>query len=330
VKKPLVLFALLALALVTLLAAPCIGVKNISPVSIMTAALSGTEAEIFWRIRLPRVLTSFLAGSSLAVCGMVFQALFRNPLATPFTLGVSSGASLGAALYIQLGTAFSFLGLSGVSLFAFGGAILAITLVYSLSVKKRGLSTGTMLLAGVAINFSFSSFILFIQYISDFANSYRILRWLMGGIEAVGYTPVFNMLPFFLGGSIVLFFLSREMNLISTGEDIATSRGMDVRRTKRVLYFVTSLMVGGVVAFCGPIGFVGMMVPHICRLLIGWNHRYLLPATILFGGMFLTFCDTLARIIIAPAELPVGVITALLGGPFFLWLLLSKKSGEGL
>jgi iron complex transport system permease protein len=151
---------------------------------------------------------------------------------------------------------------------------------------------------------------------------FRILRWLMGGFETVGYRPVYSILPFALAGSIVILILTRELNLLATGDDIAASRGVSVRRTRHWLFFATSLMVGAVVSVCGPIGFVGMMAPHICRLLIGSDHRWLGPATLLFGGLFLTLCDTLGRTLIAPAEIPTGVITSLLGGPFCVWQLL--------
>jgi iron complex transport system permease protein len=286
------------------------------------------ESDIFWKIRVPRVCISFLAGAGLAVSGMAFQAMFRNPLATPFTLGVASGASLGASIYVRLGLVFSILGISGISIAAFAGAILSILLVYGLTRARRGFSITTMLLAGVAISFFFSSVILFTQYMSDFSQSFRILRWLMGGLEAVGFESVLNMAPFVISGSAIIIYMTYELNLMMTGEEIAASRGVSVRKTKKILFFATSLMVGGVVAICGPIGFVGMMVPHICRLLIGADHRYLTPATLLFGGAFLTLCDMLARTLIAPAEIPVGIITALLGGPFFIWLLLGKTSSK--
>ena len=288
------------------------------------------QADIFWKIRLPRTLTAFFAGAALALSGMAFQALFRNPLATPFTLGVSSGASLGAAIYLRAGILFSFIGISGQSVFSFVGAVSAILFVYGMTRVKKGFSTATMLLAGVAASFFFSSMILFMQYISDFTNSFRILRWLMGGLEIVGYRPVMNILPFVLVGSVIVSFLTHELNLMITGEDIAISRGVNVRRVRSLLFFAVSLMVGGVVSVCGPIGFVGMMSPHICRLLVGPDHRYLIPASFMFGGAFLTICDTISRTLIAPAEIPVGIITALLGGPFFLWLLLSGTTERGI
>lgn len=184
-----------------------------------------------------------------------------------------------------------------------------------------------MLLAGVAVSFFFSSLILFLQYLSDFTRTFRMLRWVMGGLEQiVGFDEVFNVVPFVVTGTLVLFYLTHELNLITTGEELATARGVDVNRMKLLVFMAASLMVGAVVAICGPIGFVGLLVPHISRLLIGADHRWLTPATLLFGGAFLTLCDTLARIAIAPTELPVGIITSLLGGPFFLWLLLGRSS----
>lgn len=321
-RKTLALVLLALFAGLTLALAPIVGMQRIPLESILHPFSGGTESGIFWNMRVPRVLTAFLAGSALALSGMAFQALFRNPLATPFTLGVSSGAAFGAAVAVLSGLSFSFLGISGLSLGSLAGAFLSISVVYGLARGRRGFSASTMLLAGVAVSFFFSSLILFLQYLSDFTQSFRIVRWLMGGIEAVGYRSVLGMLPFVLSGSAVIFLLTHELNLVTTGEDIAVSRGVDVRRLKTLLFLAVSLMVGGVVSVCGPIGFVGMMTPHICRFLAGTNHRRLAPAVFLFGGAFLVLCDTLARTVIAPAEIPVGVITALLGGPFFLWLLL--------
>lgn len=280
---------------------------------------------ILMELRLPRVLLAFIAGAGLAVCGMVFQAMFHNPLATPFTLGVASGASLGAASYVFLGLNFSLLGIEGGSFAAFLGALVAITIVFAISRFRSGFSTETLLLSGVAINFFFSSLILFIQYLSNVSDSFRILRWLMGGLNIVGYHDILQLLPFVTICIATLLWLTRELNLLMAGDDIALSRGVAVKQVRYLLFFVTSLCVGAIVALCGPIGFIGMMVPHICRLLIGSDHRWLTPASLLFGGSFLIVCDTLARTIIAPAEIPVGVITTLLGGPFFLWLLLKSR-----
>ena len=322
------LSTLVGISLVTmsvLIIAPFIGQMHIHFSSVFNPPFSEVEAGVFWRIRVPRVLTAFLSGAGLAISGMVFQAMFRNPLASPFTLGTSSGASFGAAVYFRLGIPFSVLGLSGASFFAFLGALFSILIVYSVAKVKKGVSSSTMLLAGVAVSFFFSSTVLFLQYMSDFSSSFRIIRWLMGGLDLVGFDTAIDIFPFVMAGSAIIFYLCHELNLITLGDDIAISRGVDIERTKDILFVATTFVVGGIVSFIGPIGFVGMMSPHICRLLIGPDHKFLAPATFLFGGMFLVSCDMLSRILIAPAEVPVGIITALLGGPFFLWLLLARS-----
>lgn len=323
-KTRIILLALAFVALLTLALAPTIGIDFI-PWSVFWHNPDSMDAGILRDLRIPRTLTGFLVGSALALSGMTFQAMFRNPLATPFTLGTASGASLGAALCIRFGFTVSCLGISGISFGAFAGSLLAVGLVYGLTGLKKGFSTATLLLAGIAVSFFFSSLILFIHYISGLANTFRIIRWMMGSVDLTGYTGLSNMLPFVLLGTTGIVFSANELNLLMTGDDIAASRGMNVNRAKKILFVATSLIIGGVVAFCGPIGFVGMMAPHICRLLVGSEHRALIPATILFGGTFLVVCDTLARTLVAPVEMPVGVITALLGGPFFIILLLNKK-----
>ena len=324
-RREWLLLGLSAAAVLVFAGAPWVGIHSI-PFETIFQPFSGTiESDIFWKIRLPRVCTSFLAGAGLAVAGLSFQATFRNPLATPFTLGVASGASLGASLYVGLGLSFTFFGISGDALAALGGALVAIFLVYSISRLHKGFSTSSMLLAGVAVSFFFSSLILLIQYVSDFTKSFHILRRLIGGIQVAGFNDVLNLFPFVVSGVAVIVSLTHELNLLSLGEDIATSRGVNVKRTRMIIFLAASVMVAGVVSLCGPIGFVGMMAPHITRLIIGPDHRYLTVASLAFGGAFLTLCDTLARILLAPVELPVGVITALLGGPFFLWLLLTSS-----
>jgi iron complex transport system permease protein len=328
-RKTGILIALFLGSVVVLLTMPLIGMKFTPIQAILDPAGSGIEGEIFWKIRVPRVLAAWLAGAGLAAAGMAFQALFRNSLATPFTLGVASGAALGAALSIRFGIALSVAGISSTPLWAFAGALVSILLVYGItrgtSRSPRGMSTATMLLAGVAVSFFFSSLNLFTQYISDFTHTFRIIRWLMGGVQVTGYRSILEMLPLVMGGLVITLWLTRELDILTTGEEMAVGRGVDVVRTRNLLFFGASLMVGGVVAVCGPIGFVGLMVPHICRLLVGPGHRFLAPASILAGGSFLTLCDTFARTVIAPAEIPVGVITALLGGPFFLALLIRDQ-----
>ncbi|NLS93655.1 MAG: iron ABC transporter permease [Planctomycetaceae bacterium] len=322
-----ILATLAILALVAVCGAPLVGGEQVSLGALWGDAEAG-QLKILWTLRMPRVAVGFLAGAGLAIAGMAFQAMFRNPLATPFTLGVSSGASLGAAVYIHLGLAFSFLRIPGESWFAFAGALVTIAVVYGLARAARGASNVTMLLAGVAVSFFFSSMILFLQYLSDLTRTFRMVRWVMGGLDVVGLDSVLTVLPFVFAGCAVVLYFRHELNLITTGEELAVARGVEVDRVKFVVFVVVSIMVGAIVSMCGPIGFVGLMAPHICRLLIGPDHRTLTPATILFGGAFLVLCDTVARTVIAPTELPVGILTALLGGPFFVWLLLTR-AGRG-
>ena len=285
----------------------------------------GNPDWIFWKLRLPRALAAALAGAGLSAAGMGFQALFRNPLATPFTLGVASGASLGAALYYKFGIAFSLLFLSGTTIAALAGALLSVLIVYKIANLQKSFGTQTLLLAGVAISLFFSSLILFAQFLSSFTSSVQILHWLMGGLDVLGYKPVLTLAVFVLPFLALLLLRGRELDLMTTGEDLAQSRGVNVARAKKLLFFVNSAMVGGIVSIAGPIGFVGLIGPHLARLLISPSHRFLAPASMLLGASLLIACDTLARTLIAPAELPVGILTALLGGPFFLWLLVGRK-----
>ena len=324
--QPKRLILLLLLIVTALLVSPFLGFKLMSWGDVFNT--QSREHTIFWQIRVPRVIVSTLAGAGLALCGLVFQAMLRNPLVSPFTLGVTAGASLGASFYIWAGLGFSLLGISGISVFSFLGACLSILFVWSLSRMGRGNSMTTMLLAGVVVSFFFASFIIFLQYLSSVQQALRISRWLMGGIYVFGYEAVFDLLPFILLGSLFIWAWAFELNILTTGEELATSRGVNVQQLIKLLFFLVSLMIGNIVAVCGPIAFVGIMVPHMCRLILGGDHRVLVPGTFLFGGLFLTLCDTLARTLIAPAEIPVGVITALLGGPFFLWLLVRRSSQE--
>jgi iron complex transport system permease protein len=285
----------------------------------------GIGHTIFWKMRVPRVLLAYVAGASLSLCGMCFQGMFRNALATPYTLGVSSGASLGVTIHIYLGGMFALPGFTSSSTAAFLGAVATILLVYGLTSFRGSVTPSVLLLAGVAVSFFFSSLILLFQYLCNFTELQQHMRWLMGGLETVGYREV-RQLAFFCGISMLLILWQVDaLNLMALGDEFAISRGVNVARVRKLFFFAVSLMVGSVVAFCGPIGFVGMVCPHICRMIVGENHRRLAPASILFGGSFLVICDTFGRCLIAPVEIPTGIITALLGGPFFLWLLFSRR-----
>ncbi len=321
---------LAVLFLVTLVVAPLMGSTLLSPTMWFSFSGAGMDGTMFWQIRVPRLLLAFLAGSGLSICGMSFQTVFRNALATPFTLGTSSGASLGATLYLRFFAGASMMGGLGIALFSFGGAVLSVIIVYFLTRIRARLSVSAMLLAGVATSFSFSSIILFLQYTSDFHSSFQIVRWLMGALDVVGYDALRIITPVVLLGTAAMVLIRSELNLLLTGELLAHTRGVDVRKVIWITFFLSSLMIGVIVSVCGPIGFVGMMAPHICRLLVGWNHRVLIPATFVFGGVFLVWCDVVSRILLAPQEIPVGIITAMLGGPFFIWLLTFRtREGEG-
>jgi iron complex transport system permease protein len=316
------LVSLFFFAIVVLAITPFIGMSLISPFEIFENDL---QREILFNLRIPRVLTAFLAGAGLSLCGMIFQAMFRNPLADPFTLGIASGASCGAAMTILAGISGAILGIPFISVGAFVGAACSMVFVYGIATLSRTVSNVGMLLAGLAVSFLFSSLLMFFQYLSSFRDSFQIVRWLMGGIEAFGYRSFFVLLPFVTIGTGIIIIKLSELDQLLTGEDIASSRGVNVRQTKSILLIAATLLVGSIVSMCGPIGFIGLMAPHICRMMFSANHRLLGPASFLFGGTFLVLCDTFARIVVAPAEIPVGVITALLGGPFFLWILLRRK-----
>ena len=316
------IYLLAALSLCTILIAPFIGVSMHWSLEKLIFG-QGIEADIFWRLRAPRVLLGFIAGSGLGAAGLVFQSLFRNPLASPYTFGIASGASFGAASTIVLGLTGSFLGVYGLTIGGILGAFIITLLVYL--VASGSVSGACMLLAGVAMSFFFSSLLLFVQYLSNFTESFQITHWLMGGLDSTNLQSLLYLTPIVVLGICLIIFKADELDAIATGDEIAYSRGVDVANARRTLFFSSSLMVGAIVSITGPIGFVGIMIPHFCRLAIGASHRFLAPCAILASGSFLVACDSLARVIIAPADLPVGIITSLLGGPFFIWILLKRK-----
>ena len=316
-KRFLFSAVLLLILVIAGLLLPCVG---------RTFYLPGSE--IYW-LRFHRTALALIAGGGLALAGLVFQAMFRNPLATPYTLGVASGAAFGAAVCLQTTFRLGLPSLIGiiptVSLGAFLGASLAMGVVLALS-RYRDTSTEQMLLAGVAVNFFFSSLIILLQYLSAPHDAFQILRWTMGGVQdATAFADWIRLLPIVLILMLFLVFQSRTMNVFVTGNDRAKSLGVNVGQFQTVLFIATSLVVGAIVSVTGPIGFVGLLVPHVTRLLVGPDHRLLIVSTFFLGAVFLAVCDTTGRWISHPAEFPVGIITSLLGGPFFLWLLLRKK-----
>jgi ABC-type Fe3+-siderophore transport system permease subunit len=317
-----------ALAALTILTAPLVGPTSISLHRVFDRSIPfavNTDAQIFFVARLPRTLSGAMVGALFAAAGVVFQGLLRNPLATPFTLGVSAGAALGAIVAITFNWSIALFGISAVPLAAFAGSVAAVGIVYALAqARHRGLSTTVLLLAGVTMNAFFSAMILFVQYFASFADIGRTLRWLMGDLDVSSYEPLIVALPPFLVAFAVFAWLARPLNLLSLGPDSAESRGLDVVRAQRAAFLSASLATGAAVSIGGPIGFIGIIIPHLVRLIVGPDHRLVLPAAALFGAAFLVACDLVARTVLAPVELPVGIITALIGGPFFLWLLIRK------
>jgi iron complex transport system permease protein len=285
----------------------------------------GTSGIIMVQIRFPRVIMGFLVGGSLAGIGVTLQALLRNPLADPYVLGVSSGAALGASLAMLFGIGATFALLPALPLFGFIGGFLSLVLIYRLAQSQGRLPIHSLLLAGVILNAILTALIMFITSIMEPNRSAGLMAWLMGSLTAPGYPA---LAVFFLYMVVVLGILMQKaqvLNVLTLGEETARSLGIETEWVKKQLFALTALLTGAVVSVSGMIGFVGMVIPHVVRMLIGSDHRLLLPASTLVGGMFLVVADTIARTLLAPAEIPVGIVTALAGGPFFLYLLLWRK-----
>jgi iron complex transport system permease protein len=323
---PTIAVCFLVMVLAVLMA-PLIGSTPVSFRRAFDASVpfaDNLDAQIVFIARMPRAVAAALVGGTLAAAGVIFQGLLQNPLATPYTLGVSAGASLGAMIAITFAAAMPTLGVAAASL---AGSLVSVAVVYALAqARHRGFSTTVLLLAGVTLNSFFSALILFVQYLGDFASAYRSLRWLMGDVDVVSYGPILTALPFLSVAFATFAWLARPLNLISLGADAASARGVDVRLAQRLAFFSASIATGAAVSIGGPIGFVGIIVPHLVRLIVGADHRLVLPASTFFGAGFLVACDVVARTALAPLELPVGIITAVVGGPMFLWLLLRRRS----
>jgi len=332
---PAKLLALLSLLLpAVVVMALMLGVVQISFSELLGLIKAGIFADsqdslIFYQIRLPRVILGLLIGATLASCGAVLQGLFRNPLADPTLIGVAAGASAGASCVIVFGAAmfggYAVLGLPLVAAGAFLGGLLSVLLVYRLASTAEGTSVSTMLLAGIAISALAGALNSLFSFFSDDHMLRRISLWQMGGLDAANWQHVLMMSIVAL---VLVLFLPREslgLNAMLLGESEARHLGIDVERMKRKLIVLSALGVGVSVAVAGWIAFIGLIVPHVIRLLIGPDHRYLVAASALLGGALLVIADAFARLLVAPSELPVGVLTALLGAPFFISLLMQNR-----
>ena len=339
-KKLAVLVCLILLFLVMVIFASITGAAKIDPLNSIKIIISRlpfigngidltdipqSQVAIIGNIRLPRILLAFVVGFGLSVVGVAMQGMLKNPMADPFIIGTSSGAAFGAAIAIVLKLNKVVGGMGIISLFAFLGALLATSIVYSLAKIKNKVPVTTLLLAGIATGQFFTAIMSFLMVISskDVSN---IIFWTMGSFSARGWGQLqIAVLPVFIG-SFVIYIFSKDLNVLLLGETTAQNTGVAVERVKRYILVTSALMTAVVVSVSGIIGFIGLIIPHIVRMLLGPDHRILIPSSGLLGGIFLILADTLARTIIAPTEIPVGIITALAGGPFFIYLLRKNKS----
>lgn len=279
---------------------------------------------IILKIRLPRIFLSALIGMGLSIVGASFQAIFKNPMADPYILGISSGAALGAALGFVFKLENSFLGSASITITAFIGSILTTILVYNIAKVKNKIPTNTLLLAGISVSFLLSSLISVIMVFNR-NEVEKIVFWTMGSVSAANYNEILLLLPFLCIGIFIIIALSKDLNIILTGDDTARSLGIEVDNVKRIVLIVSSMIVAACVSVSGIIGFVGLIIPHAVRILLGPDNKILIPFSLVFGAAFMVISDTLARTIASPAEIPVGAITALFGAPYFIYLLIKSK-----
>ena len=316
-----------------------IGTANVSPIDVYKiilynipligenidiSNLQASHLTIIWNIRLPRVLFGAIVGAALSTAGAAFQGMFKNPMADPYIIGISSGAALGATIGIILKMDKSFMNISPITLLSFLGGIIAVFLVYNIARIKNKVPVTTLLLAGVAVGQFFTAIMSFLMVIFD-NDMNKIIYWTLGSLAGKGWEPIVRIgLPSIIG-LLLIFMYARDLNIMLTGEESAQSLGVDVEKTKIYVLILGTFVTALSVSVSGIIGFVGLIIPHIVRLIIGPDHRILLPASALIGGIFMIFADTIARTVISPVEIPVGIITALFGGPFFIYLLKMKK-----
>jgi iron complex transport system permease protein len=315
--------AILTLVLIASIAVGLtVGAQRIDPASLFSDSFSRT---LFFRLRLPRVLMGLVIGASLGVTGGALQALFRNPLADPYTLGVSGGGAVGASIAIALGWGARVFGIPLVFATSFVGAMLAVSLVRTIARTGAVVLPGALLLSGVAVNLLSAAGVLTIQYLTDPTSALRILRWMIGSLDVVGLEPIRRMLLVLAPAWLALLAFSRQLNLLAIDEDTAATLGVNIRRCEMAVHALCALIVGVTVSAGGAIGFVGLIVPHAVRLMFGEDLRIVLPGSLLLGAAFLILADALARIVLPSTELPVGAVTGLLGGPAFLWLLRRRQ-----
>lgn len=324
--KTILLYGLLFLAVAAI--TPWIGPESLdlSEINPFVRGKTSADAAIFWYQRVPRVLLALLAGGTLAVVGASFQVLFRNPLVEPYTIGMSGGAALGAFLAISVPALWINWGpFSTIQFFAMLGASASLALIFYLARRPQGMSVYTLLLAGVTISIICGGTILFLSYLASPHILVLYHRWMMGGIDVVGFRDLYSLGPLLIPGLFLLFYHAHDLNNIALGEEMAMGHGVDIKRVNREVFVGGGLSTAAVVSFVGPIAFVGLIVPHAVRRISGYDQRTVLPCSFLLGGAALALCDAVARSILSPTELPVGIITAIIGGPLFIRLLISRR-----
>ncbi len=305
------------LALILLAIAPFFGQIPLSIASILEPHTM--ENQIFFELRLPRVLLGFLVGGILALGGLIFQTVFRNPMSTPFTLGVASGATLFTAIAIVLG--FSTLS----PLFAFLGAMLTVVILFGVASRFKSYDSSSLLLVGIALSFFYAAALMVMFYISSLQESYEIMRFTMGSLDIVGFENIYILAVTALFLLIVIYKYSYEIRLLLTSYEFAYLKGIDVKKTNYILLFVVSLAVGVAVSFTGPIGFVGLIIPHILKSIYKQSADRLILPIFFYGGVFLVFSDLIARNLSTNTDVPIGVLTSFLGAPFFIYLLVKRR-----
>ncbi len=312
-----------------LIIAPLFGSESLSLTRVVNGLFSdGTavDSEIFFSHRVPRVLLAFLVGGSLAVAGNALQVVLRNPLAEPFILGIAGGGALGAVIAISIPGLLVRLGpFSSLQVFSLFGCLMCVWAIYRFSSVHGEISMTTILLAGVTVNILCGAAILLVRYLVSPHLLVAMDRWMMGGLDVVGYGELSTLFPLLLPGLFLIFIHGNSLNQLALGKEMALGHGVDVTAVHKQVLFGTGLASAAAVSLAGPIGFVGLIIPHAVRRLSGSDHRIVLPGAFCTGGAFLTVCDIVARTVVAPTEMPVGIITAMIGGPVFLKILLKKQ-----
>ncbi len=329
VKKRLFLAALTSWLCIAILCALAIGAVSLNLGNLLYGDLTAQQEAVLFSIRLPRILLTLIVGAGLAVSGAAMQGLFRNPLADPGLIGITSGAAFSVAILIVLAEPLTgVLGLYSLSLAAFIGGVLTCIIIFWLAKKAGNFSTLYMLLAGIAINALAGAGTGFLTYLSDDAQLRSLTFWTMGSLGGALWPAVLVSATIVLPATVLLMRDAKQLNILLLGDQEAQYLGVDSERLKRRIIICTALAVGAAVSVSGIIGFIGLVVPHLLRLTIGSDHRFLIPASAILGALLLLIADTIARTIVAPAEMPVGVLTSLIGGPFFLWLLIKQQAGR--